>query len=275
MTFAFVGLGSNLGDRLGNLSLGLQGLAALEGTHIVAVSNAVDSEPWGICDQPPFANAVARVRTELPANRFMELLKDLETALGREPGERNGPRVIDLDILLFGDEEWASPELTIPHPRMAEREFVLTPLLEIAPEVTWPDGTQVDRNLAIRGKVTGVLGPVPGFEDVTPPVGGWSDDAGAEEAGAWEEVASARYSAHGDLSFSVQLMFEAAVLEQEGIPVIWDPVSPQEESTPWPLPITRRLMVPHRHAERARELLVEVRAARPVEEEGDSDPDAG
>ncbi len=264
MSQAFIGLGSNLGDRIDNLRRALEGIAALERTHVLAVSSVVESQPWGVTDQPNFANAVARIDTDIPADRLLGLLKELESSLGRQPGPRNSARVIDLDILLYGDDEWVTPELRIPHPRMAEREFVIAPLLEIAPHITWPDGSPITREHATEGRVTRVLGSVPGFEDVTPQLGGWRD---AGQSGGpndpWEPVSSGRFGPGTSASFATQLLFEAFVLEQAGIPVGWDPMPPDEEYNPWMLPRTYRLLVPPGEARRARELLADVRSATP------------
>ena len=269
MTDTYIGLGSNLGDRVLNLARALEAIEAFDETQIVTVSNVVESTPWGVTDQPAFANAVARVATAIPADRFLGLLKDLEAALGRTPGERYGPRVIDLDILLFGDDEWQTPELTVPHPRLAERDFAVTPLLEIAPHAEWPDGSAVTRERATEGRITASLGPVPGFEEITPPVGGWAGPNGAgDEFGTWEEVASRRFAAGQGTSFALDLLFDASVLEQEGIPFGWDPLPPQREYSPWALPRLYRLLVPAPLATRARELLVAVNAAKPVFEDG-------
>lgn len=265
MTDAYVGLGSNLGDRLENLRQALDAIEALEETRVVSVSSVVESVPWGVSDQPLFANAVARVATEYPADRFLDALKEIETALGRVPGERYGPRVIDLDILLFGDDEWQTPALTVPHPRLAERDFAVTPLLEVAPHAEWPDGSPITRERATEGRITGSLGPVPGYEEVTPPVGGWfRPGAPAEAFASWEMVASRRFSAGQGTSFALDLLFLATVLEQEGIPFGWDPLPPQQEYSPWALPRMYRLMVPAHHAARARELLAAVSAAPPL-----------
>ena len=144
MNDAFIGLGSNLGAPVANLRSAALALDELPGTEVVFASHVYESEPWGVADQPPFANAVVWVRTRLRADQLLDALKEIEERLGRRPGERFGPRVIDLDLLLLGDEEWETEELVVPHPRMAERDFVLTPLLTIAPHVTllrsprWP-----------------------------------------------------------------------------------------------------------------------------------------
>jgi 2-amino-4-hydroxy-6-hydroxymethyldihydropteridine diphosphokinase len=163
VTEVFIGLGSNLGDRVANIAASLRALADSPGVHVLAVSRVYESEPWGLAGQPRFANAVARLDVRGEADAFLVLLHDIETRLGRVREERFGPRVIDLDLLLFGDEEWDSPELTLPHPRMLERDFVVTPLLEIAPQATLPDGSAVTRRQAVAGPVTRDMGPVPGF----------------------------------------------------------------------------------------------------------------
>lgn len=267
ITEVLVGLGSNVGDRLGNLSRALDALRGYDGVYLYAVSNVVESEPWGVSDQPLFANAVARIGTTLRADQLLEILKDVETTMGRQPGPRNGPRAIDLDILLFGDEEWQAEDLVIPHPRLAERDFAITPLLELVPDATWPDGSPVTRERTREGRVVGSLGGVPGFEDLTPPVGGWVT-GGRPEGPGWEEVASSRFSAHRGGSFATQLLYDAAILEQEGIPYGWDPMPPNEEYSPWSLPRLYKLLVPSAQAARARRILAEAHAAPIVYEPG-------
>ncbi|MBN2848227.1 MAG: 2-amino-4-hydroxy-6-hydroxymethyldihydropteridine diphosphokinase [Coriobacteriia bacterium] len=266
-TQVFLGLGSNLGDRLEMLRRALDAIDALDTTTVLAVSRAVESEPWGVTDQPSFANAVARIGTALPADRLLGLLQEIEVGLGREKTARYGPRAIDIDIVLYGDDEWDTPELVVPHPRFAERDFVVTPLLEVDPEVRWPDGTPVTRDGATQGRVTGVLGAVPGYEDRTPVV-----SAGVWETpieGPWEEVAATRFSVSGGLTYSTELRFDAAVLEQEGIPYAWDPLPPAEEYNLYLMPRTYRLLVPERMAAHARTLLAEVRAGRIIDPEAD------
>ena len=266
ITDAYIGLGSNLGNRLSHLAAALDSIADTDGTYVIEVSNVVESEPWGVTGQPAFANAVAQVATTLSADRLLEALKDIEAALGRTSGPRYGPRVIDLDILLFGDEEWRAEDLVVPHPRLAERDFVVTPLLEIAPDVRWPDGTRITRDEVTVGRVTGVLGPVPGFEPVTPPVGGWVT-RGRAEGGVWAEAASSRFQPRAGATFAADLLYEAAILEQEGIPVAWDPMPPDEEYSPWSLPRVYRLLVPQAMVPRARRVLLEARAGTVVTDE--------
>jgi 2-amino-4-hydroxy-6-hydroxymethyldihydropteridine diphosphokinase len=158
MIRAYVALGSNLGDRLATLESALRALDALPGVRVAAVSSAYETEPWGGVEQPRYANAVAALDVEGDALSLLRACKEIERTLGREPGVRFGPRTIDLDVLLFGDQAVDSPELTVPHPRMLEREFVVTPLLEIAPHAVLPDGSPVTAERAIEGRITGVLG---------------------------------------------------------------------------------------------------------------------
>lgn len=160
-TRAYVALGSNLGDRLGNLAGALAALAEAPGVRVLAVSSAYESEPWGGVKQPRFANAVAALEAEGDALTLLRECKRIERSLGREPGARYGPRTIDIDVLLFGSETIDTPELVVPHLRMFERDFVITPLLEIAPGALRPDGRPIDRREAVEGRVTGVLGAIP------------------------------------------------------------------------------------------------------------------
>ena len=133
----YLGLGTNLGDRLANLRLALARLQTL--ARLEAVSSLYETEPQGLSDQPLFFNAVCRLITGLEPQAFLRFLKNLEREIGRRPGGRRwGPRPIDLDILLYDDRVVNAPELKIPHPRLAERAFVLVPLCELAPELRHP-----------------------------------------------------------------------------------------------------------------------------------------
>lgn len=129
MIRAAIGLGSNLGNSRQTLATAVHRLR--EFGHVAAVSSLYRSEPWGVEDQPPFLNAVAVIETAVAPHELLAALKRLEVELGREPGLRWGPRAIDLDILSYGSESVDEPELQIPHPRLAERAFVLVPLAEI------------------------------------------------------------------------------------------------------------------------------------------------
>lgn len=136
MARIFLGLGSNLGDREKNINLALEKLGQVGKVH--KVSSLYETEPVGYKDQPWFLNLVAEFETKLSPQELLRAGKAIEKELGREPGPRFGPRPIDLDILLYDNLVLGIPELTIPHPRLAERAFVLIPLAEIAPEVLHP-----------------------------------------------------------------------------------------------------------------------------------------
>ncbi len=128
---AFIGLGSNLGDRLHSVAAALQGIAELPGTRLEAVSALYETDPVGV-EGRSFINAVAAIQTTLEPVRLMEALLDLETALGRpRPHGRNLARVIDLDLLLHGESVLREEGLILPHPRMLQRRFVMEPLAEL------------------------------------------------------------------------------------------------------------------------------------------------
>ena len=130
MTVAYVGLGANLGDREAAIRAAA---AALPATRLSTIR---ETEPWGYADQPPFLNAVAEVETDLSPRALLERLLEIERSLGRRRGgPRWGPRTIDLDLLLFGAQTIDEPGLIVPHPRLAERAFVLEPLAELAPSL--------------------------------------------------------------------------------------------------------------------------------------------
>ena len=132
----FIGLGTNLGADLDqNLHEAVEAIRRLPDTDVVRVSSFMRSAPWGVTDQPPFLNAVVEIRTKLEPLPLLHALKKLETALGRVPTYRWGPRLIDFDIILYGTRVVDLPELKIPHPHYQEREFVRLPLAEIAPEL--------------------------------------------------------------------------------------------------------------------------------------------
>ena len=132
----FIGLGTNLGADLDrNLHAAIEALRHLPDTEVVRVSSFMRTAPWGVTDQPAFLNAVAEIRTQLEPLPLLQALKKLETELGRVPTYRWGPRLIDFDIILFGSRVVDLPDLKIPHPHYQEREFVLRPLAEIAPEL--------------------------------------------------------------------------------------------------------------------------------------------
>ncbi len=149
MTRAYVGLGSNLGDREALLRAALEQLAAEPGVELVSVSGFRETEPVGLLDQPRFLNAAAAVETALAPRALLERLLGIERRLGRErSGPRFGPRTIDLDLLLYGQEQLDEPGLTVPHPRLHERAFVLEPLAELEPELVVPGRGPVSTLLA-------------------------------------------------------------------------------------------------------------------------------
>lgn len=134
----YLSLGSNMGDRLRNLTLGLQGIAALPGTSLCAVSSLYETEPLGLKEQPMFLNLVCKVTTSLPPRELLRLLQAIEDRLGRQRTQRWGPRTLDIDIVLYDRLTYSDADLTIPHPRYAERRFVLVPLAELAPSLRPP-----------------------------------------------------------------------------------------------------------------------------------------
>jgi len=140
MTRSFVGLGANLGDPRGQIERALELLAAEDGVELVAVSTLRETEPVAYEDQPAFLNGAAELRTSLSARELLGRLLAIERRLGRVRGEgpRFGPRTIDLDLLLHGDEIVAEPGVVVPHPRLHERRFALEPLAELDPALEIP-----------------------------------------------------------------------------------------------------------------------------------------
>jgi 2-amino-4-hydroxy-6-hydroxymethyldihydropteridine diphosphokinase len=132
----FLALGTNLGEREANLAQARWELSAL--IVIRKESSIYETPPWGVTDQPAFLNQVLAVETHLNPLELLAAVKDIEARMGRVPSVRFGPRLIDIDILFYGDTVLDTPALTLPHPRMAERAFVLVPLLEIAPDLVSP-----------------------------------------------------------------------------------------------------------------------------------------
>lgn len=141
MARVFIGLGSNVGDRQAHLEQARAALAALPGTRLVAFSPVYETDPVGPVEQGPFLNAVAELATSLEPAVLRSALVAIETRASREPVElrqRWGPRTLDLDLLLYDDQVIDTPELSVPHPRLHERVFVLRPLCDLAPEVVHP-----------------------------------------------------------------------------------------------------------------------------------------
>jgi 2-amino-4-hydroxy-6-hydroxymethyldihydropteridine diphosphokinase len=140
---AYLGLGSNLGDRATHLSMAVQGLDQLAGVRVLRVSGVYETDPQGLPDQPWFLNQVVEVETRLEPATLLEAAKELEQRLGRRPSVRWGPRVIDVDILLYDGLRFDTPTLTIPHRELWNRLFALRPLEELRPDLTAPDGRTI------------------------------------------------------------------------------------------------------------------------------------
>jgi len=137
VTTAYVGIGSNLDDPRAQVLNAFSELDRLPHTRVVKKSSLYRTAPIGHADQPDFINAVAQLETGLPAERLLAELQEVEARHGRKRSFPNAPRTLDLDVLLFGDLTLDSPTLKIPHPRMRERAFVLKPLLEISPQLSF------------------------------------------------------------------------------------------------------------------------------------------
>lgn len=150
---AYLGLGSNTGDRAANLRAATDALEAA-GVDVGARASIYETAPQGeVLDQPDFLNSVVRVRTALEPLALLDLCKRIERDLGRDPdGRRHGPRPIDIDVLLVGDETLDHERLTLPHPEIASRRFVLEPLLELDPDLTLPGGRRAS---ALAAEVAG------------------------------------------------------------------------------------------------------------------------
>ena len=133
MPLAYVGLGSNLGDRRGLIREALKRMGRIDGVRVRKRSRIIETEAVGVTAQPKFMNAVAEIETRLEPAPLLRHLRAVERALGRVRHERWGPRTIDLDLLLWDDRSVSTPRLKVPHPRMAERRFVLAPLAELCP----------------------------------------------------------------------------------------------------------------------------------------------
>jgi 2-amino-4-hydroxy-6-hydroxymethyldihydropteridine diphosphokinase len=148
----YIGLGSNVGDREAHLSRAVADLR-WHGVEVEETSSLYETEPVGeILDQPDFLNAVVRIRTSLEPEALLGVSKGIEAEHGRAfAGPRHGPRPIDLDLLLLGDVELETERLTLPHPEVTTRRFVLVPLLELDPGLTLPDGTRLADALEALG----------------------------------------------------------------------------------------------------------------------------
>lgn len=148
MIESYVGLGSNLGNREEMIREAVRRIAVTPHVHDVTCSSLYDSEPWGFAAQPPFVNAVAGLQTDLGPDQLLIALQRIERGLGRTRTFRWGPREIDLDLLLYGDQQINRRGLIVPHPSMHERAFVLAPLRELRPEYRCPSGQTIGQALA-------------------------------------------------------------------------------------------------------------------------------
>lgn len=135
---AYLGLGANLGDRWANLREALRMLASCPGLRLLRCSRVYETEPWGVTEQPRFLNCVAEVASTLDPEALLACCKEVESLMGRLPGPRWGPRLIDIDILLYGTQVVELPHLEIPHPRLHLRAFALAPLAELASSAVHP-----------------------------------------------------------------------------------------------------------------------------------------
>ena len=138
MTVAYVGLGANIGEPRRQLQAAIEELKGLPDTQLVLASDLYRSAPVDYADQPDFLNAVAKLDTALAPEALLDRLQDIENRHGRERSFAGAPRTLDLDLLLYGDRVLDTPRLTLPHPRMHERAFVLAPLSAIAPDAMIP-----------------------------------------------------------------------------------------------------------------------------------------
>jgi 2-amino-4-hydroxy-6-hydroxymethyldihydropteridine diphosphokinase len=160
----YLGLGTNLGDRAANLQAAVAGLA--KKLNVTAVSPIYETPPWGITDQPDFLNMCLTAETDLPPNELLALLKTLEKEIGRAPGERWGPRLIDIDLLFYANQIIETEKLTIPHPELPERAFVLRPLVDVAPNFVHPVLGKTMAALAAKVDDEGIrpFAPAPNLE---------------------------------------------------------------------------------------------------------------
>jgi 2-amino-4-hydroxy-6-hydroxymethyldihydropteridine diphosphokinase len=148
VTLAYVGLGANLGERESTLARAVKLLGEADGVEVVGVSELRETNPVGVVDQPPFLNGAVTVDTTLPPRALLDLLLEIERSLGRVREERWGPRIVDLDLLVYGDEVIDEPGLGVPHPRLHERRFALEPLAELDPDLEVPRLGKVSALLA-------------------------------------------------------------------------------------------------------------------------------
>ena len=150
----YLALGTNLGNQVRNLAEARDRLRDL--VAISRVSHIYETPPWGVINQPAFLNQVIEAQTDIEPEELLKSVKLVENVMGRVPSVRFGPRLIDIDILLYGCLEFNSSDLILPHPRMLERAFVLVPLAELAPDLTLPNGSLSIRELLDHLDQTGI-----------------------------------------------------------------------------------------------------------------------
>ncbi len=156
MVTAYLGLGSNLGDREANINRALAELNRSGVCTVTRVSSIYETEPVGIPEQPDFLNAVAEIETGTAPRELLTTIREIERNIGREKTFKWGPRIIDIDVLLYGEQRLAEENLEIPHPEMHNRAFVLTPLAEIAPEIIHPVLNLTAQQMSVRVGSKGV-----------------------------------------------------------------------------------------------------------------------
>jgi len=158
VTRAYLGIGSNVGDRLAHLQAAVDALAAVDGVGVTRVSRVYATDPVGGPEQGEYLNAVVAIDTDRSARELLDIAHRLEDAAGRVRAERWGPRTLDVDVLLVGEDEVHEPDLEVPHPRMWERGFVMAPLADIDPQIGshfepdggWPGVRGTDLSLTVR-----------------------------------------------------------------------------------------------------------------------------
>ena len=145
----YLGIGANLGDPLATFNQALTHIEAF--TELISVSRIYRSAPFGFSDQPPFKNAAVRISSELTPLSLLKKLQEIEKSLGKKIIRENGPRIIDLDVLLYDEISIKNEDLTIPHPRILERDFVLRPLLDLNPKISHPSWSPKTAKSALSG----------------------------------------------------------------------------------------------------------------------------
>lgn len=151
----FISLGSNIGDRYNAILSSLDLMAP--DIILNSISKMYETPPWGFEDQPPFLNQVIKAQTQLSPLKLLDKLKEIEQNIGRKPNFRYGPRLIDIDILFYDDLVYRSGRLTIPHPEIAKRAFVLIPLMDIAPDYIHPENHRKISDLALLMETNGII----------------------------------------------------------------------------------------------------------------------